>query len=193
VSFLIGSLMLFDRNEPAFRLVAGLPSPARHRPALFSFCSFAKGLAAQRLAASGFGKEMMIGRRSRRNGQSIKARACLHRGEYWNARERYARGKRPVGRGRAPSGPDLVRHSRSVTLIKQKMDPSMSPAEAFIKLLSWLIRLHSRRVHRAANDPYPARIRAWRRLPSRQASRHQGPGLVLLIPVVDRLVKLDLR
>ena len=39
----------------------------------------------------------------------------------------------------------------------------------------------------------PARVRARRHLPPRPADRAKGPGLILLIPLIDRMVKVDLR
>ena len=61
------------------------------------------------------------------------------------------------------------------------------------------VRHHRRSARRPRADgrggvhPDPARVRARRRLPSRAARRDKGPGLVSLIPCIDRMVRVDLR
>ena len=45
----------------------------------------------------------------------------------------------------------------------------------------------------AVGDQDPARVRARRDLPPRPADRPEGPGLILLIPIIDRMVRIDLR
>lgn len=61
ISFLIGSLMLFDRSEPAFRLPLGYIVPATIVTSLFFIFVVGKGLGAQRLPIKA-GRETMIGK-----------------------------------------------------------------------------------------------------------------------------------
>jgi membrane-bound serine protease (ClpP class) len=85
VSFLIGSLMLFDRNDPLFRLSLGYVIPATILTALFFIFVLAKGLRAQSLP-SRTGKETLLGR-------TVAAFTPINpsggkvfvEGEYWNA------------------------------------------------------------------------------------------------------------
>jgi len=85
VAFLIGSLMLFDRAEPYFRLSLGYIIPATIVTALFFIFIVGKGLGAQRLPAR-VGVETMIG-------QAVPALTRIDatsgkvfiEGEYWNA------------------------------------------------------------------------------------------------------------
>jgi membrane-bound serine protease (ClpP class) len=69
VAFLIGSLMLFDRGDPLFRLSLAYIIPATIMTALFFVFVLAKGLRAQSLPIKA-GKETMLGKtvpRSRRS------------------------------------------------------------------------------------------------------------------------------
>jgi membrane-bound serine protease (ClpP class) len=85
VSFLIGSLMLFDRNDPAFRLSLAYIIPATVVTALFFMFVVGKGLSAQRLPVRA-GRETMIG-------QKVEALSTIDgtqgqvfiEGEYWSA------------------------------------------------------------------------------------------------------------
>jgi membrane-bound serine protease (ClpP class) len=85
VSFLIGSLMLFDRADPLFRLSLGYIIPATVVTAAFFILVIEKGLRAQLLPVKA-GAETMIGKTvtaltridSRGGGVFIE-------GEYWNA------------------------------------------------------------------------------------------------------------
>lgn len=61
ISFMIGSLMLFDRSQPGFRLSLGYIIPAAIITGLFFFFVVGKGLHAQRLPVK-TGKETMIGK-----------------------------------------------------------------------------------------------------------------------------------
>lgn len=61
ISFVIGSLMLFDRSQPGFRLSLGYIVPAAIITGLFFFFIVGKGLHAQRLPVKA-GKETMIGK-----------------------------------------------------------------------------------------------------------------------------------
>jgi membrane-bound serine protease (ClpP class) len=61
ISFVIGSLMLFDRSQPGFRLSLGYIVPAAIVTGLFFFFIVGKGLKAQRLPIKA-GKETMIGK-----------------------------------------------------------------------------------------------------------------------------------
>jgi membrane-bound serine protease (ClpP class) len=86
LAFLIGSLMLFDRNEPAFRLSLAYIIPATIITAAFFIFVVGKGLAAQRLPTK-VGKEAMVGRKA----EALTAIDQNHgkvftEGEYWNAR-----------------------------------------------------------------------------------------------------------
>jgi regulator of protease activity HflC (stomatin/prohibitin superfamily) len=70
----------------------------------------------------------------------------------------------------------------------------MTPAEAFLKLLSWLFPLFI-----LATFILPQMVRILREYERGVVFRlgkllgTKGPGLVLLIPIVDRMVRLDLR
>jgi hypothetical protein len=45
----------------------------------------------------------------------------------------------------------------------------------------------------AASNPHPALVRTGGNFPSWQAVGAKGSGLIFLIPIVDRMVKMDLR
>jgi membrane-bound serine protease (ClpP class) len=84
-AFLIGSLMLFDRADPLFRLSLGFIIPATLVTAAFFVFVIGKGLRAQLLPVK-VGKETLIGRTvtaltpiDSRNGR------IFVEGEYWNA------------------------------------------------------------------------------------------------------------
>jgi membrane-bound serine protease (ClpP class) len=85
VAFLIGSLMLFDRNNPFFRLSLAYIIPATILTALFFVFIIGKGLRAQ-LLPTRTGKESLLG-------QTIAASSAIDssggkvfvEGEYWNA------------------------------------------------------------------------------------------------------------
>jgi len=85
VAFLLGSLMLFDRAEPYFRLSLGYIIPATVFTALFFIFVAGKGIGAQRLPVR-VGVETMIG-------QTVPALTRIDatsgkvfiEGEYWNA------------------------------------------------------------------------------------------------------------
>jgi membrane-bound serine protease (ClpP class) len=85
VAFLLGSLMLFDRAEPGFRLSLGYILPATALTALFFIFIVGQGLRAQRLPIKA-GKETMIGKTvaavTRIDDHSGKV---FIEGEYWNA------------------------------------------------------------------------------------------------------------
>ena len=85
VAFFIGSLMLFDHNEPAFRLSLGYIVPATLLTAAFFLFIVGKGLRAQRLPDK-VGLESMLGRAV----QAItpidsRGGKVLLEGEYWTA------------------------------------------------------------------------------------------------------------
>jgi membrane-bound serine protease (ClpP class) len=84
-AFLIGSLMLFNRADPLFRLSLGFIIPATLVTAAFFVFVIGKGLRAQLLPVK-VGKETLIGRTvtgltpiDSRNGR------IFVEGEYWNA------------------------------------------------------------------------------------------------------------
>ncbi len=85
LAFFIGSLMLFDRSDPAFRLSLAYIVPATVVTAAFFLFVAGKGLAAQRLPGK-TGTQTMIGRK-------VEAITAIDRdqgrvfieGEYWNA------------------------------------------------------------------------------------------------------------
>lgn len=85
VSFLIGSLMLFDRNDPAFHLSLAYIIPATIVTALFFVFIVGKGLAAQRLPVRA-GRETMIGQKVEAvtDIDPTQGRVFIE-GEYWNA------------------------------------------------------------------------------------------------------------
>ena len=85
VAFLIGSLMLFDRDDPLFRLSLAYIIPATIVTALFFVFVVAKGLRAQRLPIKA-GKETMLGKTVAASTQidSTGGKVFVE-GEYWNA------------------------------------------------------------------------------------------------------------
>ena len=85
IAFLIGSLMLFDRADPLFRLSLSFIIPATVVTAVFFIFVLGKGLRAQRLPVK-MGKETLIGKTvtaltpiDSRDGR------IFVEGEYWNA------------------------------------------------------------------------------------------------------------
>src|SRR2546423_2881009 len=85
IAFLIGSLMLFNRGDPLFRLSLSYIIPATLMTAAFFAFGIVKGLRAQRLPLK-VGKETLIGKTvtaltpvDSRNGR------IFVEGEYWNA------------------------------------------------------------------------------------------------------------
>jgi membrane-bound serine protease (ClpP class) len=85
VAFLIGSLMLFDRGDPLFRLSLAYIIPATIVTALFFAFVLAKGLRAQRLPIKA-GKETLLGKTVAASTQidSTGGKVFVE-GEYWNA------------------------------------------------------------------------------------------------------------
>jgi membrane-bound serine protease (ClpP class) len=85
VAFLIGSLMLFDRGDPLFRLSLAYIIPATIVTALFFVFVVAKGLRAQFLPIKA-GKETMLGKTVAASTQidSTGGKVFVE-GEYWNA------------------------------------------------------------------------------------------------------------
>ena len=85
ISFLIGSLMLFNRADPLFHLSLGYIIPATLITAALFIFVFGKGLRAQRLPVKA-GAETMIGK-------AVMALTAIDsrggrvfvEGEYWNA------------------------------------------------------------------------------------------------------------
>jgi len=85
VAFLIGSLMLFDHADPAFRLSLGAVIPATIVTAAFFVFVVGKGWRAQRLPAK-LGKETMLGKTAKAvTPIDSNAGQVLVDGEYWNA------------------------------------------------------------------------------------------------------------
>jgi membrane-bound serine protease (ClpP class) len=85
VAFLIGSLMLFDRGDPLFRLSLAYIIPATIITALFFAFVLAKGLRAQ-LLPSKTGRETLLGKTVEAFTpiDSFGGKVFLE-GEYWNA------------------------------------------------------------------------------------------------------------
>jgi membrane-bound serine protease (ClpP class) len=85
VSFFVGSLMLFDRHDPLFRLSLAYILPAVIATAAFFVFVVAKGVRAQRLPVK-VGKEILLGKSASAltpidtNGGKV-----FVEGEYWNA------------------------------------------------------------------------------------------------------------
>ena len=85
ISFLVGSLMLFDRRDPLFRLSLGYILPAVIVTATFFVFVVAKGVRAQNLPVK-VGREIMLGKVASalspidKNGGKV-----FVEGEYWNA------------------------------------------------------------------------------------------------------------
>lgn len=96
ISFLIGSMMLFNRNDPVFRLSLAYIIPATVITAAFFIFIVGKGLRAQQLPIK-VGKETMLGKIVQAltpidaNGGKI-----MVEGEYWNATS-----ETPVGPGQS--------------------------------------------------------------------------------------------
>jgi membrane-bound serine protease (ClpP class) len=85
VAFLIGSLMLFDRGDPLFRLSLAYIIPATIITALFFAFVLAKGLRAQLLPIK-TGKETMLGKTVEASTPIDSSGGKVFvEGEYWNA------------------------------------------------------------------------------------------------------------
>jgi membrane-bound serine protease (ClpP class) len=85
IAFLIGSLMLFDRDDPLFRLSLAYIIPATIMTALFFAFVLAKGLRAQSLPIKA-GKETMLGKTVAAFTPIDAAGGKVFvEGEYWNA------------------------------------------------------------------------------------------------------------
>jgi len=85
VSFLIGSLMLFDRADPLFRLSLSYIIPATLVTAAFFILVAGKGLRAQRLPVKA-GAETMIGKTvTALTPIDLRGGRIFIEGEYWNA------------------------------------------------------------------------------------------------------------
>jgi membrane-bound serine protease (ClpP class) len=85
VAFLIGSLMLFDRSDPLFRLSLSYVIPATILTALFFVFILAKGLRAQWLPSK-TGKETLLGKTVAASTPIDSAGGKVFvEGEYWNA------------------------------------------------------------------------------------------------------------
>jgi len=85
VSFLVGSLMLFDRRDPLFRLSLAYILPAVIGTAAFFVFVVAKGVRAQRLPVK-VGKEIMVGKiASALTSIDLSGGKVFVDGEYWNA------------------------------------------------------------------------------------------------------------
>jgi membrane-bound serine protease (ClpP class) len=84
-AFFLGALMLFDRNEPAFRLSLSYIIPATLLTAAFFIFVVGAGLRAQLLPAR-TGREAMVGKRtSALAAISPEGGKVFVEGEYWNA------------------------------------------------------------------------------------------------------------
>src|SRR5437764_4831613 len=85
ISFLIGSLMLFNRADPLFRLSLGYIIPATLITALFFVFVVGKGLRAQLLPVKA-GAETMVGKRvTALTPIDSRGGRIFVEGEYWNA------------------------------------------------------------------------------------------------------------
>jgi membrane-bound serine protease (ClpP class) len=85
VSFFVGSLMLFDRHDPLFRLTLAYIRPAVIGTAAFFIFVVAKGVRAQRLPVK-VGREVMPGKiASALTPIDINGGKVFVEGEYWNA------------------------------------------------------------------------------------------------------------
>src|SRR5437762_11307596 len=85
IAFLIGSLMLFDRSDPLFRLSLSFIIPATLVTAAFFIFVIGKGIRAQFLSVK-VGKETLIGKTVTAL-TTIDSRSgrIFVEGEYWNA------------------------------------------------------------------------------------------------------------
>jgi membrane-bound serine protease (ClpP class) len=94
IAFLLGSLMLFDRSEPGYRLPLSYILPATIVTGLFFLFVVGKGLRAQTLPVK-VGKETMIGKTVEALSaiDSLGGRVFIE-GEYWSAVS-----ESPVGKG----------------------------------------------------------------------------------------------
>jgi membrane-bound serine protease (ClpP class) len=85
IAFLIGSLMLFDRGDPLFRLSLNYIIPATLVTAAFFFFVIGKGLRAQRLPVK-VGAETLIGKTvTALTPIDSRSGRIFVEGEYWNA------------------------------------------------------------------------------------------------------------
>ena len=85
ISFLIGSLMLFNRTDPLFRLSLGYIIPATLVTAAFFVFVIGKGLRAQRLPVRA-GTETMLGKTvATVTPINSHGGRIFVEGEYWNA------------------------------------------------------------------------------------------------------------
>jgi len=94
ISFLIGSLMLFNRADPLFRLSLGYIIPATLITALFFVFVVGKGLRAQLLPVK-VGAETMVGKTvTALTPIDSRGGRIFVEGEYWNAVS-----ETPIGKG----------------------------------------------------------------------------------------------
>lgn len=85
LSFFLGALMLFDRNNPAFRLSLTIIIPATVTTALFFLFVIGAGLRAQRLPVRA-GRETLLGRATSALARiDASGGKVFVEGEYWNA------------------------------------------------------------------------------------------------------------
>jgi membrane-bound serine protease (ClpP class) len=85
IAFFLGSLMLFDRAEPAFRLSLGFIIPATVVTAAFFAFLVGAGLRAQRLPVA-MGMVTMLGKQAAAVSRiDVREGRVLVDGEYWNA------------------------------------------------------------------------------------------------------------
>ena len=187
ISFLIGSLMLFNRADPLFRLSLSYIIPATLMTAAFFVFVIGKGLRAQTLPVKA-GEETMLGKTvTALTPIDSRGGRIFIEGENWNAVSDTAHRKRRARAGRR-------RRRINFESNKTRRNKVMSSLEALPRLIGWIIPLVI-----LAVIILPQMIRILREYERGVIFRlgkllgAKGPGLIFLIPIVDRMVRMDLR
>ena len=187
-AFLIGSLMLFDRADPLFRLSLSYIIPATLVTAAFFVFVIGKGLRAQLLPVK-VGTETLVGKTVTAS-TKIDSRGgwIFENGESWNAMS-----DTPIEKGEVAE--DASRARIECETEKRKENKTMPLIEALPRLAGWVIPL----IILQPIIILPQAIRILREYERgviyvwENYSARKGQDLIFLIPIVDRMVRMDLR
>ena len=184
VSLVIGSLMLFQAPDPALRVSWSVLIPAVTIISLFFVAVIAIAVKAQLRKTLG-GKEGMAGEEGRAVTDVFEEGKVLIHGEYWDAvsdvpvakgaKVRVIRVEQSEGQGRT----HRIDKRRSVMFMLACIQSSLS--------LFWS-SCFSRRPSGSSTSTNGPSSSAWG-----GSSPRKGPGLIILIPVVDKMVRIDMR